>query len=133
MKSNHESTSPEQTRAVASAVEGLATTTLQLTKKVTELTKEVSNLKKLEFMKVFTHPLKFLGYSLLKGIMIGFGSVLGASVLVALFIFLLTQIKLVPFVGDFVQKVIDEIQVNQIQGSSGQSTQSTQTKLPTNP
>jgi len=74
-----------------------------------ELAKEVKKIKKLEFMKVFKHPIKFIWFSFLKGLMIGFGSVLGASVLVAVFIYLLSTISFVPFIGDFVQDVIDEV------------------------
>lgn len=40
----------------------------------------------------------------------GFGSVLGASLVVGIFLYLLAQISLVPVIGDFVQKVIDQIQ-----------------------
>ncbi len=52
-------------------------------------------------------------FSFLKGLMIGFGSVLGASVLVGIFIYILAQIRLVPILGDLVQDVIDQIQVEQ--------------------
>lgn len=91
----------------------LAHNTLQLTHELSDLTKEVANLKNLEFMKVFKHPVKFMWFSFLKGLMIGFGSVLGASVLVALFVYILAQIKLVPFVGDFVEDIIDEVEQKQ--------------------
>lgn len=52
-------------------------------------------------------------FSFLKGLMIGFGSVLGASVLVGIFIYILAQIRLVPILGDLVQDVIDQIQIEQ--------------------
>lgn len=64
-------------------------------------------------MQVFARPWKFIWFSFLKGLMIGFGSVLGASVLVAVFIYVLAQIRLVPVLGDFVQDVIDQIQIKQ--------------------
>lgn len=86
-----------------------------LAREVKELTKEISRLKNMDFMQVFNHPLKFLGYSFFKGLMLGLGSVLGASVLVALLIYLLTKISLVPIVGDFVKDIIQQIQVEQSQ------------------
>lgn len=86
---------------------------LQLTQDVRDLTKEVKKLKDLEFIRVFKHPWKFLGFSLLKGIMVGFGSVLGATVLVAFFIYLLAQISVVPFVGEFVQDVMHQVESSQ--------------------
>lgn len=86
---------------------------LALATQVNELTKEIGKLKNQEFMQVFARPWKFIWFSFLKGLMIGFGSVLGASVLVAVFIYVLAQIRLVPVLGDFVQDVIDQIQIKQ--------------------
>jgi hypothetical protein len=86
---------------------------LALAREIKELATEISRLKKMDFMQVFNHPVKFLFYSFLKGLMIGFGSVLGASVLVGIFIYILAQIRLVPILGDFVQEVINQIQTEQ--------------------
>ncbi len=86
---------------------------LALAREIKELATEISRLKKMDFMQVFNHPIKFLFYSFLKGLMIGFGSVLGASVLVGIFIYILAQIRLVPILGDFVQEVINQIQTEQ--------------------
>ena len=60
-------------------------------------------------------------FSFLKGLMIGFGSVLGASVLVGIFIYILAQIRLVPILGDLVEDVINQIQIEQqvIPGQNG--------------
>lgn len=84
-------------------------TEIELSKQVKELTKEVSKLKDLEFIRVFHHPWKFMWFSFLKGLMVGFGSVLGATVVLSLFIFLLSQISLVPIIGDFVQEIINDV------------------------
>jgi len=85
---------------------------LQLVKEVKSLSKEVKNLKELEFIKVFKHPFKLMWFSFLKGLMVGFGSVLGASLLVALFVYTISQIKLVPILGDFINSVLVEIDPN---------------------
>jgi hypothetical protein len=79
-------------------------------KEVKQLTKEVRKLKDLEYLKVFKHPWKFMGFSLLKGLMVGFGSVLGASLLVALFIYILAQISFVPIIGDFVEDIMGHVE-----------------------
>lgn len=83
---------------------------LDLAREVRELSKEVGKLKSLEFIQIFKHPWKFLWFSLLKGMMVGLGTVIGATVLVALVIYMLTQVKVVPIVGSFVEDVIQEIQ-----------------------
>lgn len=82
----------------------------ELIKEVKALSKEVRKMKDMEYIKVLKHPFKLMGLSLLKGMMIGLGSVLGASVLVALAIYLIAQISFVPILGDFVEDVINQIQ-----------------------
>lgn len=84
-------------------------TEITLTKEVKDLSKEVKKLKNLEFVRILKHPWKFLWMSFLHGLMTGFGWVLGASVLVAVFIYLLAKIQLVPFFGGFVTDVIEEV------------------------
>ncbi len=82
----------------------------ELVREMRLLAKEIRKIKKMEVIKIFKHPGKFLGLSLLKGIMVGFGSVLGATVFLSIFVYLLAQISLVPVVGDFVESVMAEIQ-----------------------
>lgn len=98
---------------LAEEVHHLATTEhaleLELAKEIHILSKEINRMKSMEFIKVFKHPWKFLGFSLMKGIMIGFGSVLGATIFISIFIYILAQISLVPFVGDFVKDVMTQI------------------------
>ena len=90
-------------------------TEIQLTKEVKSLTKEVKKLKDLEFVRILKHPWKFLWLAFLKGLMVGFGSVLGATVLVAVFIYIISKVSFVPVIGDFVEDIIEEIGVSQEQ------------------
>ena len=83
----------------------------ELANEVKKLTKEVRKLKDLEFLRVFKHPWKFMWFSFLKGLMVGFGSILGASVLVGFFVYLLAQISFVPYVGDFVEDILLQVQI----------------------
>ncbi len=54
-------------------------------------------------------------FSFLKGLMVGFGSILGASVLVGGFVFLIAQVSFVPVLGDFVEDIIAQIQIEKVQ------------------
>ena len=74
------------------------------------LAKEVKNIKNMEVVKIFNHPWRFLSLALMKGIMVGFGSVLGATVFLSIFVYLLAQISFVPVIGDFVGAVMEEIE-----------------------
>ncbi len=96
----------------------LAKDVKELTKESQTLAKEVNNLKNLEFIQVFKHPLKFMWFSFLKGLMVGFGSVLGATVLVALFLYILAKLSVLPGVGEYVNTFIKEIQESSQQENS---------------
>ena len=83
---------------------------LELAREINLLATEVKKLKHMEVIKIFKHPWKFLGLSMVKGIMVGFGSVLGATVFLTIFVYVLAKISFVPIVGDFVENVIQEIE-----------------------
>jgi hypothetical protein len=85
----------------------------QLAKEVKTLSKEIRKLKNQEFLRVFKNPWRFMWYSFLKGLMVGFGSVMGASVLVGIFFFLVAQISFVPILGDFIEEIIVQVQLDQ--------------------
>lgn len=94
----------------------------ELVKEMKSLSTEIKKIKSLDYLKVFRNPWKFMWFSFLKGLMVGFGSMLGASVLVGFFIFLLAQISLVPFLGDFVEDIIAQISIEspvQIESGNG--------------
>ncbi len=86
-----------------------------LIKESKTLTKEVKNLKKLEFVQILKRPWKFLLLSFGKGVMVGFGSVLGASLVVGIFFFIIAQLSVVPILGDFINKVMDQIELPQVE------------------
>ena len=74
------------------------------------MTKEMRRLKKLDFMHVFAKPWKFMLFAFVKGLMVGLGSVIGATILVALVIYILSKVTVVPVVGDFVENVTTQIE-----------------------
>jgi len=79
------------------------------------LTKEVKALKNLEFVQVLKKPGRLMWLSLLKGMMTGLGSVLGATVLVAILLYIIAQISFVPIIGDFIKDLMSEIGISQAQ------------------
>lgn len=86
----------------------------ELTRELKELTKQVEKIRDMELISNFKKPGKFMWFSFLKGLMMGFGSVLGASLLVGLLVYLIGQIQLVPVVGDFVKDVLQQIDSGQV-------------------
>ena len=61
--------------------------------------------------QVYAPLWKRAGHSLISGLFFGLGSVLGASLLVALLIRMLSSIDFVPILGDWAQQIIDQINV----------------------
>lgn len=82
----------------------------ELTKEVQKLAKVIRHLQSEKPFDIMKNPGKFMWYALLKGLMLGFGSVLGGTVLVAVALFLLSKIEFIPILGEFIQKIITQIQ-----------------------
>lgn len=84
-----------------------------LVKAVNEMAKQVETLRDMEPLQVFKNPWKLLWYSFLKGLMIGLGSVLGASVLITILVYLLAQLSNVPVLGSFLDKILSKTETVQ--------------------
>ncbi|MBF0583322.1 MAG: hypothetical protein HQL80_03695 [Magnetococcales bacterium] len=52
-----------------------------------------------------------LFFAILKGLATGFGTVLGATLLVSWFLYLLSHVEFVPIIGDWVRMIIQQVQV----------------------
>ena len=64
------------------------------------------------FVRVHNSVLRLMWYQFLRGLAFGFGTVVGASVLVSVVVLLLSQVEVVPFIGDFATQIIEEIQTD---------------------
>ncbi len=81
----------------------------KLAREIEKLATSIERIEKFQPFAALRNKKQFFFYSFLHGLMIGFGSVLGASLLVAFFIFLLKQIEFTPIVGDFVKSILANI------------------------
>lgn len=84
-----------------------------LIKEVDTLSKEVQKLRDFELLQVYKHPWKLTLYSLWKGMMVGFGSAIGATVLVAILVYILSQFSTFPLIGDYLNNFTDKISPQQ--------------------
>lgn len=112
---------PELIKEVRHLAESERSLELELAREIKLLSREIKKMKSMEVIKIFKHPWKFLGLSMVKGIMVGFGSVLGATVFLSIFIYVLAQISFVPIVGDFVQDVMGSIETTSTDESGGEA------------
>lgn len=53
---------------------------------------------------------RFIWFSLLKGIAVGLGSVLGATVVLSALVFVLSQIEFIPVIGEWVTSILEVVQ-----------------------
>ncbi len=83
-----------------------------LAEEVAALRKEIAKLNGQRFLTHQRSFLRFFGWNLIRGLAVGLGSVLGATVLLALLVSFLSSIDFIPIIGDMATRVLEEIQVD---------------------
>lgn len=74
-----------------------------------KLQAEVSRLNKHRFIRMHNSIPKLLWFNFTRGLAFGLGSVLGATVLVYLLVYLLRNIDFIPIIGDWANQVLEII------------------------
>lgn len=80
-----------------------------LAQELAALRAEVARLNGQKVVTMHNTPLKLLGFQFLRGIAMGFGTVVGATIVVSIAAFLLAQIDFVPIIGEWAQIIAAEI------------------------
>ncbi len=81
-----------------------------LSLEVRALRAEVERMNNHRFIKLHDSLWKLGLFQLYRGLAFGLGSVLGASLLVSVVIYVLSSIDFIPVLGDWAQQIIDEMQ-----------------------
>ena len=89
----------------------------EMVEAINGLKAEVEKLNKQRFFASQNKWLSLMFFNLVRGLLFGLGSVIGATLLVYVLVQLLAQIDFIPILGDWVQRIIDIIQ----SGRSGAS------------
>ena len=76
-------------------------------KKLSEAIKDLNNNN---IFKIYNSTKKILFISFLKGLASGLGWIIGATILVSLLTYILSQIEFIPILGDIVSQLIQEIE-----------------------
>ncbi len=61
-------------------------------------------------IKVSTNWLSFIAISLVRGLFVGLGSIIGATILVALVVWILNAFDSLPIIGEWLERVQESIQ-----------------------
>ena len=72
----------------------------------TKIEKKAAN----NIFKIYNSTKKILFISFLKGLASGLGWIIGATILVSLLTYILSQIEFIPILGDIVSQLIQEIE-----------------------
>jgi hypothetical protein len=77
---------------------------------IESLTKMVDGLRSRRYLQMVDKPAKFLFYNFISGVAGGLGTAFGATIIFALIVWLLSKMQPLPFLGEWVAKMLDYIQ-----------------------
>tara|TARA_B100000035_G_scaffold308185_1_gene312474 strand:- start:238 stop:501 length:264 start_codon:yes stop_codon:yes gene_type:complete len=73
------------------------------------LEKAIVDLKNQNFFFIYNSIWRIIGVSLIQGLASGLGWIIGATLLVSILTFFLSQIEFVPIIGEWVSRIIQEM------------------------
>ena len=77
---------------------------------IKKLSEAIKRLNNNNIFKIYNSIKKILLISFLKGLASGLGWIIGATILVSLLTYILSQIEFIPILGDIVSQLIQEIE-----------------------
>ena len=77
---------------------------------IKKLSEAIKSLNNNNIFKIYNSTKKILFLSFLKGLASGLGWIIGATILVSLLTYVLSQIEFIPILGDIVSQLIQEIE-----------------------
>lgn len=81
-----------------------------LKEEITALRTEVTRLNEHKFIRMLNSTPRMMWISFLRGLATGLGTVVGATLLVSIMLYFLSQIELIPIIGDWAKQIAEEIQ-----------------------
>ena len=77
---------------------------------IKKLSEAIKSLNNNNIFKIYNSTKKILFISFLKGLASGLGWIIGATILVSILTYILSQIEFIPILGDIVSQLIEEIE-----------------------
>ena len=77
---------------------------------IKKLSEAIKSLNNNNIFKIYNSTKKILFISFLKGLASGLGWIIGATILVSLLTYILSQIEFIPILGGIVSQLIQEIE-----------------------
>ena len=101
---------PEQ----SSLAEEMEITNESILEELQSIRKELNAINEHKLLKVYNNLTKMMVFLLLRGILTGLGTVIGATVVASLVVFLLSRVELIPFIGSWLTQVIDAMDLQSL-------------------
>ena len=80
------------------------------TQAMRDLRDELARLNRHGYLKMNSSAIRVVWYQFLRGLAFGLGSVMGATILVSIAAFWLSQIEFIPIIGEWAKQIAVEIQ-----------------------
>lgn len=77
---------------------------------IEKISKELQTLNAQNLLKLYNFLPKLLFFQFMKGLAFGFGSVVGATLVVSFLAYILSQVEFVPIVGDWIKNILSELE-----------------------
>jgi hypothetical protein len=81
-----------------------------LVQQIAALRAEVARLNAHRFVRNMNSPARMLMFQFARGLALGLGTVVGASILVSVLVYLLSQVDFIPILGDWAAEIAREIE-----------------------
>lgn len=77
---------------------------------IARLTRELEKLNAHRFVRVHNSLWRLVGFQFLRGLAFGLGSVVGATILVSLLAWWVSQFEFLPIIGEWAAQIADQIE-----------------------
>lgn len=108
MRKNRKKPGQKPSQNVESA--DIAQSAETLAAEIATLKAELNKLTSHRFMRIQNSFWRLLLYQITNGLMMGLGTVLGATILVSVLVYFLSQIELLPIIGEWATQIMDQIE-----------------------
>lgn len=77
---------------------------------ISSLRTELNKLNSHRYIKVHNSMFRMLGFQFMRGLAFGLGSVFGATVLVSILVYFLSNIDFIPIIGEWAKEILAVLQ-----------------------
>lgn len=78
------------------------------------LTRELEQLNRHRFVRMYNSVWRMIGFQFLRGLAFGLGSVIGATLLVSMLVYWMSQLEFLPYVGEWVTRLLNQIEASRM-------------------